>query len=482
LPVWLHCPGNDPVTTSVVLPTDNNLDSTWATLTFTPDKAWVKDIVAIVYGEDGTEVLQAASLRGAAVAPELNDADQSNEQLEFHRTDVRGIDEAPSSISFATVVHTESTTAVTAAGGRAVALGASTEATSEMIRQYMAALESTAASLDLGIGDITRTLVRAARFGALLATQLPTASRLAVEDHIRVISVVNSVVMPLELIYDGVAPDADAVLCDGWREALTAPIGTSCAACGNRPGNATVVCPLRFWSMSKVLEHHGPTLADTPAVFSAHAVSPSASAPTVNPFASAVIAASDKIPSGEDSPVAALAAITSGFGTETTVVDTWSEWVTEVQERDPSLLIAMAHQDVDPNGLMEVPALEIGGTLQTIFDRRYVRPTADSTPGPVVILLGCNTAVDPGNSIASLASIFKGQGAATVISSLGEIIASQAVPSAQTLMQSMKSAFDTPGATIGDALLETRRRLLADNKLLGLMLVMHGGSDLGAAN
>jgi len=63
---------------------------------------------------------------------------------------------------------------------------------------------------------------------------------------------------------------------------------------------------------------------------------------------------------------------------------------------------------------------------------------------------------------------------------LGEVIANQAAPSAEILLRSMKGAMDTPGATIGDALLHTRRQLLADDKLLGLMLIMHGGSELTA--
>jgi len=491
LPVWLHAPGLDPVTTSLVLPTDTSLDSSWATMTVTPESNWVKDIVAVVYSEDGREILQAASLRGAAVDPAVKDADQTSERLELTRTDVRGIDDAPSSISFATVVHTDATTAVTASDSSPIALGASVTAVSSMVRRYMDALQTAAGNEDLGIGNITSTLVRAARFGAWLSTQLAAQhQQLAPFDHIRVISVANSVVMPLELLYDGPTPDRDASLCSGWRSALRDALDAACPSCEEAPADPGIVCPLRFWSMSKVLEHHGPGRAETHSPFSAQPVSAVASAALgVHPFASAVIAASERVTSDDGAHVVDLAMVTDGLGVQTTVVNTWLAWTEAVQAQDPTLLVAMPHQglagdeggnDSEARSLFALPALEIGGDFETIFDRRYVSVSRTQTQGPVVILLGCNTAVDPGNSISSLASVFKGQGAATVISSLGEVIASQAAPSAEVLLRAMKKALDTPGATIGDALLHTRRQLLADDKLLGLMLIMHGGVELKA--
>jgi len=481
LPVWLSCPGQDPITTSIVLPTDKALDSSWAELIFTPEQDWVKDVIAIVYSEDGTEVLQAASLSGAAVDPALADADQVHEQLVFTRTDVRSIDEAPAAVPFATLVHTDTTTAITTTDGSPVGLGASFTAASGLVRSYMAALETTADDLELGVGDITSTLIEAARFGYLLGTQLsPEHRQLADEDHIRVVSVVNSVVMPLELLYNGPNPDIDADLCDGWQSALSSTVDAVCPSCGPDLSDASIVCPLQFWSMSKVLEHHGPSMANTAHPFSAQALTGTHQTSGINPFASALIAGSNKIASGVDSPIADLAAMAADdIVDETTVVKDWAQWTEAIERRDPSLLIAMAHQDVATNELIPVPSLEIGGIPETIFDQTHVRPSHNEDgAGPVMILLGCNTAVDPGNSIASFASRFKGQGAATVISSLGEVIASQAAPSAEILLRAMKAAFDTPGATIGDALLHTRRQLLADNKLLGLMLVMHGGSEL----
>jgi hypothetical protein len=59
------------------------------------------------------------------------------------------------------------------------------------------------------------------------------------------------------------------------------------------------------------------------------------------------------------------------------------------------------------------------------------------------------------------------------------VIALQAPKAAAAFIHELAKVMKQPNASLGEALLKTRRALLADHKLLPLMLVSHGDTDWG---
>jgi hypothetical protein len=133
----------------------------------------------------------------------------------------------------------------------------------------------------------------------------------------------------------------------------------------------------------------------------------------------------------------------------------------------------MPHQQrVDDAGI-QAPALELGGTFETTFAERHVR-RADATPGPLVMLIGCDTGVEE-RVLASFASQFR-HWSPVVVATVGEVLADEAQHVAATVLRQVARATGT-GATVGEAVRAARRELLAQSHLAGLQLVLHGDAS-----
>ena len=128
----------------------------------------------------------------------------------------------------------------------------------------------------------------------------------------------------------------------------------------------------------------------------------------------------------------------------------------------------MAHQEGDKSAL---PSLELGGELEMTLLEQHVR-APDDRPGPVLLLLGCDTSLAP-DRIASFASDAQHY-APVVVAAIGKVVAKEAPHIAEILVEHLESAAREPDATIGTALVAARRSLLAESRLVGLQLVAHG--------
>ena len=424
----------------------------------------------VVYEEDGSTVIEGAALSAAVVATE-EEQQRSPETFQLVRVPAAGL-AAPSTDKVGSVV-TDGERAIVSAPQ--IPIRATTEAAVAGVAPVVNTFRTTARNYVAkhGAYDITEALVVAARAGYRLRTRLHL-DELRHLDRIQVISFYAQSTFPMELVYDGEPPEDGATPCDGWQQALetgTWESGT-CPSC-TEPADTAHICPFRFWGLRKVIEHYngGNTVDSIPFAARSQSISQGVGAPS-----STVIGASAKViealaqgasPGAEwEALLAEVKAEADEFGTSSVVHD-WKEWRAKIGDASPNLLIAMPHQGVKDGA----PALELGGEYEDTFGEGYIRMPGN-TVRPIVLLLGCDTST-AADLIGSFATDMRPY-ASVVIATIGKVVAEEAPIVASIIIRSLKHAMRKPGATLGTALLEARRALLAESRVVGLLLVGHG--------
>jgi hypothetical protein len=324
---------------------------------------------------------------------------------------------------------------------------------------------------------------------ALLGAQLYSAmgriieEELAGEDLTRIQVLVSDPddFLPLEFVYDLPSPTLSAGLCPNWRKALE---DGRCDP-SNHPtdgtGLATVVCPLGFWTLSKVIERQvvdrGSSLVDLSGKDFAVRSEPTAERSHLPGLSSALFAASDKVDSvraGLSQGV--LSTLEEVTGRNAERADTWAEWVQKVSALKPPLQVLLSHTEKVQNTL----ALEIGaGDLRAAGQfQGLVKP--DPAVTPVVLLLGCDTAVAD-RQFQTFVTEFRDAGAALVVGTIAAVLGEHAAPVAQALavaLHEASAATASAGApTFGEVMRDVRRRLLAEGELMALCLTSFGDAD-----
>lgn len=318
--------------------------------------------------------------------------------------------------------------------------------------------------------DVIRVL---AMHGAQLRRELEAAGLkgpILKADRLQVVATTSSVRLPIEVLYDGDAPLPTAPLCPHAVEALTD--GQCPAGCDQKQGGGEVICPLRFWGLSRVIERHIESSSQMPngGDFSLRP-EPSGARQQLRLFEASAVAGSNRVdkllPSGLDMLRKKLAAL----GTQATrhrLAADWSDWTTIVGTARPTLLMLLPH-----TRLQSVqPALEVGNDWLMLANLTAAHIQQHGGT-PLVVLLGCETDVDPTETF-SIVTTCRHVGAAVVIAFGATIAVVHAVPAAEELIDQLARA--TPG-TVGDAVLATRRRLVAKGWLAALDLTAYGDAD-----
>lgn len=351
-------------------------------------------------------------------------------------------------------------------------------------------LSSTAAGRKRAAAAQVRLLRTLAKLGNLLYQDLPTGIQaLGEQDAIQLICGSDDIV-PFEIVYDYGFPTTTARLCGQWKQALS----TGACTCVRVDGAVATICPLGFWGLRLVIERQ---VADSSATGSTVPMgAPSPGRNTLLPMTRVLFAASQKVDAAPDAggdPKASaiadtVAVLTQRLGrANVTHVKTWTTWRSTVERKRPGLILSLPHNDRDDDDL---PRLEIGrGKLLSVgaLDRSYVlgaAPTADQV-GPVVFLLGCNTA-NEALPWYTAAAAFRRRGASVVVGTLCEALGRQTAPMTRMLADLLWGAPGTDpirAETLGDIMLLLRRRLVAEGMTLGMSLVAfgHAGWMLSAA-
>jgi hypothetical protein len=295
-------------------------------------------------------------------------------------------------------------------------------------------------------------LVDLARLGSELHTLL---APLDLDDAARINLVVNaeSRVLPLELVYEGRAPKRGAKLCK--HVSAPPPDGTTCTRT-----SARMVCPYAFWGLHRAISR---TIVSTGGP---HGTDPRPFRPTTVLYAATDIA--DRGATTDPTPSQSVRDVAADLYPEVHQVRSWRAWRSAVKAEHPDLLVVLGHT-----------ATEAGETKLYIGRRSVLaRPDittrdlrAPDSPAPVVLLVACATAA-LGDAFGSLPGVMTARGAGAVVGTLSKIVGPHGAVTAAHLLRALRHT-----DTIGAAITEARRSLVAEHRPIGLILVSHGETD-----
>ena len=332
-----------------------------------------------------------------------------------------------------------------------------------------------AEEIDANDPDVRRLLRDMARHGAGLYQRLVEQKGFTDPgERIQVVNQHPATYAPLEFVYDGGYPKAEAPLCAKGIEALKSGADT-CPHCTlpARPearDAAACICPFGFWSLRKIIERVAPGEAD-------HASAPGTGRRSLPVIDSVAFASSHLVP--EDERKATQDALQKSF-TGCYLAEDWPQWKTAVGTNHPPLLVMLPHHGVQASlDYLEIgdEALseDIGKLSRGQITPPYVNPDGRD-PGPIVLMLGCQTGAKTETGYVQMTLRVQQQHASIVLGTLAEVLGRHAAPVARAIVAELV-AVDDPGADFGTIMRRVRRRMLARGYLMALCLVALGDAE-----
>ena len=296
-------------------------------------------------------------------------------------------------------------------------------------------------------------------------------------DRLQVVVEERSDFFPIELVYDLPAPARGSTLCPGWKTALRK--GTCDRKHEAREGELypRTFCPSGFWGLSKVIErkvvaHNSWRRPDDPPGFKiAVLLEPTTERDALESPHEILFAASNNVDKVKPGGIESVRKTLERIAEQTTFAKTWEQWVDGVARR-PTLLVLLSHT----TGEQDAAALEIGDGetvlgVQLLEKETFVRASDDDAP--IVLLLGCETAVT--DELQSFVSIFQGLGAALVVGTTASVLGERAATVAQEIAKEIANAAKgREPVAAGDLITSLRRKLLAKGELTALCLTAFG--------
>lgn len=324
--------------------------------------------------------------------------------------------------------------------------------------------------------ELLRTLaIHGRQLYKVLFVQRPENAWIVGKDkkRIQIISTRDASNLPVEFLYDYEAPKNNAKLCPYAKKSL--PKGECDKACGGPKKRQTIVCPLGFWGLNRVIERHaynktGDLKGNTYALRAASATKRD----PLQVLDSALFAASGEVDKAKKGTINALEKLLKQKAKKANYVSKWSQWVKQVKTSSPTLLLLLSHTEDDPS---HMPSLEIEqhpGLRVVDIDEKHVRKPR-SNASPVVMLIGCKTNA-PDNPLHNCVSMFSAY-SAIVLSTGATILALQAGQVAAELVRALASLPKKKDASLGEVMLDLRRRLLAKGLPMVLTLSAYGDAD-----
>lgn len=303
--------------------------------------------------------------------------------------------------------------------------------------------------------------------------QTSTSNDLLTSEYLQIISTKPDALIPLEFIYDYPAPAKDAKLCENAEKAL---LDGKCSGCQPQSSPASVVCPLGFWGLRKVIERHvyDLNLAAKEGALAYVTAEPHRDRNKLLLKGTSMFAASKEVPAVTRKNV--FKTLTNVWKKSSIDLKGWQDWKGAVSKATPSLVMVLPHN----SGVDENIGLEISGdVLESIYIcNEYVRQKPKD-PAPIVCLLGCDTAntIKP-DTYASHVSVFRQAEAAMVLSTVATVFGKHAGKVAEFLIQEfdIEAGRKTP-AQFGEIIRNIKRRALLESLPMALCLVAFGDAD-----
>jgi hypothetical protein len=296
-------------------------------------------------------------------------------------------------------------------------------------------------------------------------------------EHLQIVAARVEAFLPAEFLYGGEIPRDDAVLCGGAAGDAEAALerGVCCGAYAADP--KATVCPLRFWSLSKIIERHAhlPEHSLLRTDFRLKAAPPTARSNKLTPLAGAVLAASDRANNADPDTVTELRARVERVVVRKPLVvpGDWQDWVRAIESEKPGLLVLVPHHGRDGGfDYLEIGAAERCKSVH--IDETFVR--AESTLRPIVLLIGCETS-EARLELEGFIPRFQLAGAAIIVSTIASILGRQAGPAASLLVEELDRASEQVDVPFGRILLSVRRKLLSQGTPMVLGLTSYGDAD-----
>jgi hypothetical protein len=292
---------------------------------------------------------------------------------------------------------------------------------------------------------------------------LDTASR------VQVVEAVDKAYFPIEFLYSGKAPRADAALCPNALAALTGDTRAVHGGCAHNKDRA-FVCPAAFWGFDKCIERHASNGQ------AAHVVSvPMPGEDVLGPFSSALVAASERAATQMSGPQGLPATVGRHVAT-VTEVSSWSDWEKRVADKRPDLMVLLPHT-ADSTNFPGIPTLEVSKDVLegSHLDETLVRALPPPAKGPLVLLLGCSTTFAE-VPFLNFVQGFNLKGAPIVIGTLSIIHGTQAALLAERLLGAIADP-QHAAARFDEAVLQVKRDLLAKGHGVAFTLIAYGHSS-----
>lgn len=280
---------------------------------------------------------------------------------------------------------------------------------------------------------------------------------------VQVVSPASSDFFPVEYLYDYGLPNDDAKLCPSFLKKTS---GDGCVDC-KAAGDLRYVCPSGFWGLNRVIERqvHATDIMDCDQSESSGAT------PALPAVSHVVLAASEEVNAERPTQVYDTANDIRSQGLVVHEVADWDVWCDVLHENYPALLVALPHNVDTETGF---PALRIGADKDLPLNRietRHVTPVGTET-GPVVLLLGCNTA-NPKVRYQDFVHEIRCKGAAIVVGTITYVLGSQAAPVATELVKRIH----TGKGLFGEVMQSVRARSLKKGNIMALAIVAYGDAD-----
>ena len=331
-----------------------------------------------------------------------------------------------------------------------------------------------AESVRPGSEQQTAMLRELARFGIAFYRELVRQGfgRLSEAEYLQVVTSEKDGAWPVEMVYDRGVPGAHARLCSRWQQALQ----DGRCGCARRTSTKPrrVICPLGFWGIRMVIERRmlaGAKGGRGTATFQTDPL----------PGRRALRAVDAVVFAAKHGPVSAADrdrirdAYRRRLGLRVDEATSWRQWRELVDSHGPPLLLLLSHNTEGREQNTRV--LQIGQDSEVLVDvvgEEYVVPPGrnDGVPGPVVVLLGCNTAISD-TPWQDPVSRFRYGSAAVVIGTVVETLGDQAAEAACEIAVAIAGG----PRRFGDLMRAARRALLAKGLAIAFSVIAFGDAD-----
>ena len=295
------------------------------------------------------------------------------------------------------------------------------------------------------------------------------SGKLITPEYVQVVATKPGKAFPLEYVYDFTAPDPDAKLCPNAVAALHA--GDCVATCQRHKDAGAMektICPFGFWGIRCVIERR---LHDNKKTASAEPAGEDAA--VLRPLSSILVGATTKADAVEPTSVAEMLARVRKLDPKSAQVKAWDKWPDEIVRLKPATLALVVHQEVDARN---IPLIEIGPPplLSSKFLREKHVRAPGSTQRPIVLLIGCQTALSA-ISFEDFSTLFQWNGAAQVVSTIAEVVGRQAAPMAAEILEAIARVEEPTSFAV--VMRDVRRNLLASGTPMVLGLRCEGDAD-----